>query len=403
MMLPSIKDIDVQGKKVLIRVDFNVPFHRNSNDISDDTRIVKSLPTLKYLMNNQAKLVLVSHLGRPKGQREDLYSLRKVADRLKNILSMDQVHFSDKLIGTEITAEQYAKQVDSLKNGEILVLENIRFYPQETSKSVEDRNELAKIMSSCMDLYVNDAFGASHREHSSITELPKFLPAFAGFLLEKEVQTLTSLLENPKRPYIAIIGGAKINTKLNMLKNLVDKVDHLLIGGGMAYTFLKSSGSTIGNSMCEDDCLDDASEIIDKCSSSTEKLLLPVDHLTVSEYVETAPTEVTELNIPSDRMGIDIGPKTIERYTKMVQSANTIFWNGPVGAFEIKNFSIGTIELARAIANSKAKSIIGGGDTIYATRVANVEEKIDHISTGGGASLELIEGKILPGISALLK
>lgn len=396
--LPSLDQIHAQNKKILVRVDFNVPVDKETGKVTDDTRILATLPTLEHLLKQEAALVLVSHLGRPKGVDKSL-SLEKVAAKLKEHLKKWPVFFIPEAVGSE--AEKRKKE---LKPGEVLLLENIRFYPEETDKNEEVRMAFAKKLTQGLDLYVNDAFGAAHRAHASIYECAKILPAYAGLLLKKEIEVLEQILNRPERPFVAVIGGAKISTKITVLENLLPKVDSLLIGGAMAYTFLKARAIEVGNSLVENDFLSQAFQIVDKASFLQKELLLPEDHIVANEFSAKAKVKKTsDKNIPPLFMGMDIGPKTIDRYTSVIKKAKTVLWNGPMGVFEIDKFAEGTIAIAKAMAKVKGITVVGGGDSVYAVNKAKVAHKMTHVSTGGGATLEYLEGKKLPGVEVLLK
>ncbi|MCS6985780.1 MAG: phosphoglycerate kinase [Leptospiraceae bacterium] len=396
--LPSLEALKAQGKKILVRVDFNVPLDKDTGEISDDTRIVASLPTLEYLLQANAALVLVSHLGRPKGADKSL-SLAKVAEKLKAYLKKTPIFFVPDIVGGE--AQQKKAE---LKAGEILVLENVRFHEEETSKDEKVRHAFAQKLCQGLDAYVNDAFGAAHRAHASIYECAKILPCYAGFLLKKEIEVLDQILTRAERPFVAVIGGAKISTKISVLENLLPKVDSLLIGGAMAYTFLKSRAIEIGNSMVENEFLSQAFQIMDKASFLQKDLLLPEDHIVANEFSAKAKAKKTnDKNIPPLYMGMDIGPKTIDRYTAIIKKAKTVLWNGPMGVFEMERFAKGTIAIAKAMAKVKGTTVVGGGDSAYAVKMAKVAHKMTHVSTGGGATLEYLEGKKLPGVEVLLQ
>ena len=394
---PSIKEItNLTGKRVIVRTDFNVPLSDNG-DINDVTRITESLPTIIYLADRGAKVIVISHLGRP-AKIDDSLSLRKVSVILQDLLKQYKISFTDKII-----TDKDAPEIANLQNGEILLMENIRFSSKETSDIEDERKAFAQSLAQNADIYVNDAFGASHREHASIYDIAFCLPSYPGFLLEKEIKELSRLLQNPPRPFVAVIGGAKVSTKLKMMEHLLKQVDAIVVGGAMAYTFLKSRAIDVGTSLIERDYLSSAFQVIDKAAYLKREFVLPMDHVVAKEFSPNASSKVVGLNIPAGSMGLDIGPKTIKKFKEVILSAETIFWNGPMGAFEMKKFSEGTIEIAKTIAKSKAHKVIGGGDTIYAARMAGVENSMNHVSTGGGASLEFIEGKKLPGIVALIK
>lgn len=398
MALPSIEQLDVAGKKVLLRVDFNVPLDKATGAISDDTRMVKSLPTLELLLNRGASVILMSHLGRPEKKHDPALSLKNIAEHLKTLLPGRSIHFSPEAIGSN--AESLAQ---SLKLGEILVLENIRFYEEETSKDEKVRTDFAKKLCKMADFYVDDAFGAAHRAHASIYECAKLLPSAAGLLLKKEIDVLERIVSSPERPFVAVIGGAKVSSKLAVLENLVTKADAILIGGAMAYTFLKSRLIDVGTSLVEKEFLSQAFQIIDKAAYNKRQIILPEDHIVSSEFGEKGKIKTVKRSIPDGFMGMDIGPKTQDHYAKIIKSAKTVLWNGPMGVFEMKKFSAGTFAIAKAMAKVKGQTIVGGGDSIFALSQSGLEDKMTHISTGGGATLEYLEGKKLPGIVALLK
>lgn len=386
----TIRDVPLKGKSVFLRVDFNVP-QDERGEITDDTRIREGLPTIKYLVENRAKIVCASHLGRPKGF--DLkFSMKPVSRRFEE-LSGIKVRQMDDCIGDRIDAEK-----SSLKEGEIIFLENIRFYKEET----DNKPEFAQQLAYKIDIFVNDAFAASHRAHASVVGIASFVPvAVAGFLMEKEIKYLGMTLSNPERPFIAIIGGAKVSDKIPVLKSLLNKSDKILIGGAMAYTFLKAKGEDVGNSIVEFESLEVAKNLLDEASKRGIEIVLPVDHV-ISKGIEGFEVKVSK-SIPVEWSGYDIGSETIYIFSKIIKNAKTIFWNGPLGVFEKNAFSRGTFEVAKAVADSGATSIIGGGDSVLAVRKAGVESRITHISTGGGASLEYIAEGTLPGIEVLTK
>ena len=390
----TIRDIpqeELKGKRVLVRVDFNVPLDEN-RQITDDTRIVESLPTIKYLKERGAKVILVSHLGRPKGKFTEELKMDPVARRLEELLG-EKVYKVDDCIG-----EKVEEAVSKLKEGEILLLENIRFYPQEEANN----EEFARALSRLADIYVNDAFGTAHRAHASTAGVAKFLPAYAGFLMEKELEVLGEKLNNPVRPFLAILGGAKVSSKIGVIRRLLEKVDVLLLGGGMAYTFVKALGYEVGNSIVEESMIGEASDVMRIARERGVRLELPEDFVVAPEAKEGVEYKVVKWNqIPPDMAGFDIGPETVEKFGRYIQEARTIFWNGPLGVFEIEPFSRGTVAIAKKIAQSGATSVVGGGDTIAAIKKVGVEDKITHISTGGGASLEFLEGRVLPGVEVL--
>lgn len=390
----TVKDIDVNGKKVLVRCDFNVPLDENLN-ITDDTRITAALPTIKYLMENGAKVILCSHLGRPKGEVNEKYSLKPVSKRLGELLNTD-VKFA-----TDIVGDSAKSMVESLKNGEVGLLENVRFDPREEKNDEGLSKELASL---CDGIYVNDAFGTAHRAHSSTEGVSHFVKeAVAGFLMQKEIEFLSGTLENPKKPFIAILGGAKVSDKIGVIENLLEKVDKILIGGGMAFTFLKAQGFEIGKSICEDDKLEEANNILKKAEEKNIKIVLPKDVHVAKEYSNDSEDKIVQTaNIPVDFEGMDIGLKTIETFIDELEGAKTILWNGPLGVCEFDKFRIGTEKIAESISkNREAISIVGGGDSVAAIKKLGLEDNFSHISTGGGASLELLEGKALPGLVCL--
>lgn len=388
----TIRDIDVSGKKVLVRCDFNVPLDKETGEIIDNRRIRAAIPTIKYLLDNNAKIILCSHLGRPKGEFNLKYSLRPVAEELSKLLNKE-VKLAKDVIG-----EDAVNLTSNIKEGEIVLLENVRFHKEEE----ENNPEFAKKLASFADIYVNDAFGTAHRAHASTAGVADYLPAVSGFLIEKELEFLGSSLENPERPFVAILGGAKVSDKIGVIENLLDKVDTLLIGGGMAYTFYKAQGHNIGTSICEEDKLELANEILEKAKQKEVKLLLPIDNHISSEYSNEAEDRfVEEQEIPEGFMGLDIGPKTINLFCEIIKDAKTVLWNGPLGVTEFTKFEEGTKKIAKALAESKAVTIIGGGDSAAAIEKMGLADKMTHISTGGGASLEFLEGKILPGIACL--
>ncbi len=388
----SIEDVAVKGKKVIVRVDFNVPLDENKK-ITDDKRIVGALPTVKYLVDKGAKTILVSHLGRPKNGFEDKYSMKPTADRLSELLGKPVIMAKD------VIGEDAKTKAAELKDGEVLMLENVRFHKEEEKNDPAFAKELASLA----EIYVNDAFGTAHRAHASTAGLADYLPAVCGYLIQKEIDIMGKALSNPARPFVAILGGAKVSDKIAVIENLIDKVDTLIVGGGMAYTFFKAQGYGVGTSICESDKVDLAKSLLDKAAKKSVKLLLPVDNKVGKEFkndteVKTVPSQ----EIPDDFMGLDIGPKTIDLFSNEIKNARTVVWNGPMGVFEFPNFAVGTKEVAKAVAESGAVSIVGGGDSAAAVEQLGFADKITHISTGGGASLEFLEGKILPGIDVLL-
>ena len=388
----TVKDIDLKNKKVLVRCDFNVPMDENKN-ITDNRRIVAALPTIKYLLEQNCKVVLCSHLGRPKGEFKKEFSLEPVAKELSKLLGKEVIMAKD-VIGED--AENKAK---NLKNGEILLLENVRFHREET----DNDPEFAKKLASFGEIFVNDAFGTAHRAHASTEGVTKYLPAVSGFLIEKELKFLGEALENPERPFVAILGGSKVSDKIGVIENLLEKVDTLIIGGGMAYTFFKAQGYSVGESLCEEDKCDLALELMEKAKEKNVKFLLPIDNKVGKEFKpDTESKTVKSTEIPDGWEGLDIGEETIKLYKEELKNAKTIVWNGPLGVFEFDQFAVGTNEIAKALGDIDAIKIIGGGDSAAAVEKAGLAEKMTHISTGGGASLEFLEGKKLPGIEALL-
>ncbi len=386
----TVKDIDVNGKRVLVRCDFNVPL--DGETITDNRRIRGALPTIKYLLEHNAKVILCSHLGRPKGEVNPKYSLKPVALELSKLLGQE-VKLAKDVIG-----EDAEKLVSELQEGQAILLENVRFHSEEEKNDPE----FAKKLASYAEIFVNDAFGTAHRAHASTAGVADYLPAVSGFLIEKELEFLGSALEEPARPFVAILGGAKVSDKIGVIERLLDKVDTLIIGGGMAYTFYKAQGHHIGTSICEEDKLDVAKAIFGKAIESGVRLLLPVDNHVSSEYSNEGEDKFVEsTEIPDGFMGLDIGPKTIENFKNAIKDAKTVLWNGPLGVSEFSKFAAGTEAIAHALAESDATTIIGGGDSAAAIERMGLADKMTHISTGGGASLEFLEGKVLPGIACL--
>ncbi len=390
----TVKDISVKGKKCLVRVDFNVPL--KDGVITDDNRIKGALPTIKYLMEQGAKVILCSHLGRPKGEFNMKYSLKPVAEELSKLLGKKVV------FATDVIGESAQKAVSECKDGEVVLLENLRFHKEEEANDKEFCRKLA----SFGDIFVNDAFGTAHRAHASTAGVVQYgfiKDAVSGFLIDKEISVMSGALENPKRPFVAILGGAKVSDKIGVINNLIDKVDALIVGGAMAYTFAKAQGAKIGNSLCEDDKLDLARELIEKAKKKGIKFLLPVDNVAADKFDNDANTKICSAdNIPDGFQGLDIGPKTIELFSETIKNAKTIIWNGPMGVFEMEKFAVGTKAVADAMSKAKdAVTIVGGGDSAAAVAQLGYEDKMTHISTGGGASLEFLEGKVLPGIDCL--
>jgi 3-phosphoglycerate kinase len=415
----TVKDIDVKGKKIVMRVDFNVPL--KDGVISDDTRIKAALPTIKYVLENGAKsLVLMSHLGDPKkdmakakekaekaGEAFDeekyingKHKMAPVAKRLAEYIAKDVK------VAPDCMSDETKEMVEALDNGEVLLLENTRFHKQETSKEAAERDEMAKVLATYGEVYINDAFGTAHRDHASTASICKFVdgPCVAGFLMEKELEFLEDkVVKNPAHPFVAIVGGAKVSSKITVIEKLLEKVDKIIIGGGMAFTFFKAKGLEIGTSMCEEDQIETAKKIIEGCEKKGVKLLLQTDVVCADKFANDATIKTTNIDaMPTDMMGLDIGPVSIDLFKGELADAKTIFWNGPVGVFEMENFAKGTLAIADTLANLKdATTVIGGGDSVAAVNKAGVADKMSHISTGGGASLELVEGKVLPGIAAL--
>lgn len=389
----TVKDIDLKDKKVLVRCDFNVPMDENKV-ITDNRRIVAALPTINYLLEQNCKVILCSHLGRPKGEFKKEFSLAPVATELSKQLQKPVIMAKD------VIGEDAKNKAQNLKNGEVMLLENVRFHREET----DNDPEFSKALASMAEVFVNDAFGTAHRAHASTEGVAKFLPAVSGFLIEKELRFLGDALSNPERPLVSILGGSKVSDKIGVIDSLLEKVDVLLIGGGMAYTFYKALGLTVGNSICEDDKIDLAKELMEKAKSKGVKMLLPIDNKLGKEFSPNTETMIVNREeIPDGWEGLDIGPKTIKLYSEELKKAKTVIWNGTVGVAEFELFATGTNSLAKVLAEiPNCVTIIGGGDTAAAVNLAGVADKMSHVSTGGGASLEFIEGKKLPGIEALL-
>ena len=386
----TVEDLDVAGKKVLVRCDFNVPL--SDGKITSDKRIVASLPTIKYLIKNGAKVILCSHLGRPKGEFKPEFSLAPVAARLSELLGQEVKMAKD------VVGESAQSLAASLKDGEVMLLENVRFHKEETKNDPEFSKKLASLA----DLYVNDAFGSAHRAHSSTTGVADYLPSACGYLIQKEIEFMGNALANPKRPLVAILGGAKVSDKIGVITNLLDKCDTIIIGGGMAYTFMKALGYERGTSLLEADRVDDAKAMMETAKAKGVKFIIPVDNKVGKEYdPNTEAMIISSDNIPEGWMGLDIGPKTQALFADAIKGSGTVIWNGPMGVSEWENFAAGTIAVAKAVAESGAISIIGGGDSAAAVQKLGFADKMSHISTGGGASLEFLEGKELPGIAAL--
>lgn len=386
----TVKDLDLKGKKVFCRVDFNVPM--KDGEVTDDTRITAALPTIQYLTEQGAKVILASHLGRPKGQAVDELRLDPVAKRLSDLIGK-QVVKTDTVYGPEVD-----EAISGLTDGDILLLENVRF------EAGEEKNDpaLAEAFANMADIFVNDAFGAAHRAHASTAGIAEKIPSAAGFLMEKELSVLGKALENPERPFTAIIGGAKVKDKIGVIDHLLDKVDNLIIGGGLGYTFVKALGHEIGKSLLEEDKIELAKEFMKKAEEKGVNFVLPEDVVVADDFGEDANTKVVPISeIPSDWEALDIGPKTREKYAQIVKDSKLIIWNGPMGVFELNVFANGTKAVAEALATTEGYTIIGGGDSAAAAEKFNLAEKMDHVSTGGGASLEFMEGKVLPGVAAL--
>ncbi len=392
MAKKTIQDIDVSGKRVLVRVDFNVPLAEDGT-VSDDKRIVAALPTIRYLLEHNAKVILCSHLGRPKGQVNPKYSLAPVGARLSELLPDTKIWFAEDTVG-----ESAKTAIDDMKDGEIVLLENVRFYPEEEKNDPE----FAKKLASLADIFVSDAFGTVHRAHASTAGVAAYLPAVAGFLIGKELGVMGEALDNPKRPFVAILGGAKVADKIGVIKNLLGKCDSLIIGGGMAYTFLKAQGYGIGTSLLDAESIDLAKDIMAEAKAKNVNFLLPIDTVVATEFDANAEHKVVpSTEIPDGWMGMDIGPKTAELFQKTIVEAATVVWNGPMGVFEFPAFAEGTKKVAEACAECAGTTIIGGGDSASAVKKLGFADKMTHISTGGGASLEFLEGKTLPGVAVL--
>jgi phosphoglycerate kinase len=415
----KIKDYNFKGKKAIVRVDFNVPLDKQTFAVTDDTRIQGALPTINKILNDGGSAILMSHLGRPDGKKQEKYSMKHIVSALEKNLGKKVIFAGD------VTGDDVAKKAAALKAGEILLLENLRFYEEEEGKPYhlgEDatdeqkaaakpavkaaQKEFAKTLASYADVYVNDAFGTAHRAHASTALIADYFAAdskMAGFLLDKEIKFLGDTVANPERPFVAIVGGAKVSGKLEVLKSLIEKVDTILIGGGMAYTFLKAQGHKIGNSLVENDLLDTATKVLADAKAKGVKFLLPTDNLAADKFANDADIQVVGVEIPEGRMALDVGPDTIKAYSAEIAKSKTILWNGPMGCFEMPNFAKGTFGVCQAVADSSAISIIGGGDSVAAVNQSGLADKMSHISTGGGASLEFLEGKVLPGVAALTK
>ncbi|MGI5977629.1 MAG: phosphoglycerate kinase [Candidatus Limivicinus sp.] len=388
----TVYDVDVKGKKVLLRCDFNVPQNKETGEITSDKRIKAAIPTIKYLLEQGAAVIACSHLGKPKGEWKTKLTLAPVAERLSQLIGQDVI-FAKDIIGDDAHAKAAA-----LKPGQIMLLENLRFDIREEKNGAD----FAKALADMAEIYVSDAFGTVHRAHASTAGVAAYLPAYSGLLVAKELSVMGKALDDPKRPFVAVLGGAKVSDKINVINNLLEKADTIIIGGGMAYTFKKAQGFEVGKSLLEEDRIDYAKDMIAKAEAKGVKFLLPVDNYCASEFSADAEPVLAEGNIPADLMGMDIGPKTVASFTEAVKGAGTIVWNGPMGVFEFDNFAKGTKAMAKALAESGAVTIVGGGDSAAAVEKLGFADKITHISTGGGASLEFLEGKELPGVACLL-
>ena len=389
----SIEDLNVAGKRVLVRCDFNVPMNDKA-EITDDIRIKSALPTIEYILKNGGKAIIMSHLGRPKGEAKPEFSLAPIAKRLSELLNKEVIFADD----DKVVSEQTKNIVNKMKNGDVVLLQNTRYRVEET-KNGED---FAKELASLGDLYVNDAFGTAHRAHASNVGVSKQLPSAVGYLVKKEIDIMGKAMANPEKPFIAILGGAKVSDKIGVIENLLDKVDSIIIGGGMVFTFLKAKGFEIGTSLLEEEKIDLAKEILKKAQSKGVDFLLPIDVVVAKEFKNDTEFKTVDVeNMPSDMMGLDIGQKSVKIFSDAIKAAKTVVWNGPMGVFEMSNFANGTMEVAKAMAESDAVTIIGGGDSAAAVEQSGLDDKMTHISTGGGASLEFFEGKTLPGIDAI--
>lgn len=391
-MKKTVRDVDVTGKKVLVRCDFNVPMKDGA--ITDDFRIVSALPTIKYLVENKAAVILMSHMGKPKGEPKPELSLAPVAKRLSELLGMDVKFESD----PQVVSDSVRKAAEELQPGEIMLLENTRYRKEETKSEEPFTGELASLG----ELFVNDAFGTAHRDHSSTAGIARYLPTVSGFLIEKEVKFLGDALESPERPFVAIMGGAKVGDKIPAIENLMKKVDTIIIGGGMSYTFFKAMGYQIGKSILDEDSIEIAGRLMKSAEEAGVKMLLPVDTVCAEKFSNDSKSAVvTSDSIPADMMGMDIGPETVKLYSHEIASAKTVVWNGPMGVFEMSNFSKGTKAVAEAMAQCEGVTVIGGGDSAAAVEEFGLKDKMTHVSTGGGASMEFLEGKTLPGIACI--
>ena len=389
----SVEDLDVKGKKVLVRCDFNVPMN-DKGEITDDIRIKSALPTIKYILDNGGKAIIMSHLGRPKGEAKAEFSLKTIAKRLSELLGKD-VTFAD---DDNVVSEKTKNIVDEMKDGEVVLLQNTRYRKEETKNGEDFAKELAGLG----DLYVNDAFGTAHRAHASNVGVSSLLPSPVGYLVKKEIDIMGKAMAKPEKPFIAILGGAKVSDKIGVIENLLDIVDTIIIGGGMVFTFLKAQGLEIGTSLIEEDKIDLAKDILKKAKEKNVDFLLPTDVVVAKEFKNYTDFKTVDVeNMPNDMMGLDVGPKSVELFSEAIKNAKTVVWNGPMGVFEMSNFANGTKQVAKAMAESDAVTIIGGGDSAAAVEQTGLDDKMTHISTGGGASLEFFEGKKLPGIEAI--
>ena len=389
----SVEDLDVKGKKVLVRCDFNVPMN-DKGEITDDIRIKSALPTIKYILDNGGKAIIMSHLGRPKGEAKAEFSLKTIAKRLSELLGKD-VTFAD---DDNVVSEKTKNIVDEMKDGEVVLLQNTRYRKEETKNGEDFAKELAGLG----DLYVNDAFGTAHRAHASNVGVSSLLPSAVGYLVKKEIDIMGKAMAKPEKPFIAILGGAKVSDKIGVIENLLDIVDTIIIGGGMVFTFLKAQGLEIGTSLIEEDKIDLAKDILKKAKEKNVDFLLPTDVVVAKEFKNDTDFKTVDVeNMPNDMMGLDVGPKSVELFSEAIKNAKTVVWNGPMGVFEMSNFANGTKQVAKAMAESDAVTIIGGGDSAAAVEQTGLDDKMTHISTGGGASLEFFEGKKLPGIEAI--
>lgn len=393
-MKKTVKDIDVKGKRVFVRCDFNVPTD-DDGVITDDRRIAGAVPTIKYLADNGARVIIASHMGRPKGKPDMKYSLKVVSERLAQLLDMPVKFVSE----PEVTGPETKVAAAALTDGEVMLIENVRFREEETKNTPEFSKELADLA----EIFVNDAFGTAHRAHCSTAGIADYLPAVSGFLMEKEIRFFGDMLESPERPFTAVMGGAKVGDKIPLIENLIEKVDTIIIGGGMAYTFLKAQGCEIGKSLLEEDKMPMTLELLEKAKAKGVKFMLPVDVVCAPEFANDSPSEIYPADaMPADKMGLDIGPETRELYRQAILDSKTVVWNGPMGVFEMDNFAAGTRSIAEALNECTGTTVVGGGDSAAAARKFDLEANISHISTGGGASLEFLEGKVLPGVACLL-